>query len=390
MQVTKEESPLPASALEGVALTSSRRLLSLDVFRGITVAGMILVNNPGDWGNVYPPLLHAPWHGLTPTDLVFPFFLFIVGVSIVYALSTRREDPTQHGQLLAKILKRSLILFGLGLLLNLVPAFDFGSLRIPGVLQRIAVVFLVCALIFLKTNRRTQIYLLAGLLLGYWFLMTLVPVPGVGPANLEPTTNLAAWLDNLVMAGHMYSVTKVWDPEGILSTLPAIGTGLCGVLAGQWLRQSTEPATKVAWLFVYGCLAVVAGLVWDLAFPINKPLWTSSYVLYTAGLALNGLALLYWLVDVQGHKGWTTPFVIYGVNAIVVFVGSGLLFDLLGLIPVTGPAGEQISLTAYLYQTFFTPFFTPVNASLAWAVSYVLFWLGVLWVLYRRRIIIKV
>jgi predicted acyltransferase len=233
-------------------------------------------------------------------------------------------------------------------------------------------------------------YLLAGLLLGYWLLLTVVPVPGVGPANLEPTTNLAAWLDNLLLAGHMYPVTEVWDPEGILSTLPAIGTGLCGMLAGRWLRQPTEPATKVVGLFVYGCLAVIAGLVWDLAFPMNKALWTSSYVLYTAGLALNGLALLYWLVDVQGHRGWTTPFVVYGVNAIIVFVGSGLLFDLLGMISLPGPAGNPVPLPAYLYQTFFTPFFSPINASLAWALSYVFFWFVVLWVLYKRRIFIKV
>jgi predicted acyltransferase len=388
--ITKEKNEKPTATADGITLGASQRLLSLDVFRGITVAGMILVNNAGDWGNVYPPLRHAPWHGITPTDLVFPFFLFIVGVSIVYSLSSRRQDPAQHGKLLAKIFKRSLILFGLGLLLNLVPAFDFASLRIPGVLQRIALVFLVCSLIFLKTGPRTQAYLLAGLLLGYWALMTLVPVPGVGPANLEPTTNLGAWLDNLLLTGHLYSSTKVWDPEGILSTLPAIGTGLCGMLAGLWLRKPVEPATKVVWLFVFGIAAVVAGLVWDLVFPINKPLWTSSYVLYTAGLALNCLALLYWLVDVQRFTGWTKPFVVYGMNAIVVFVGSGLLYDLLTLISVTGPAGEQMLLPTYLYRSFFAPFFSPVNASLVWALSYVLFWLGVLWVLYVKRIFVKV
>jgi len=268
-----------------------QRLLSLDAFRGLTVAGMILVNNPGDWGHIYAPLEHAPWNGWTPTDLIFPFFLFIVGVSITFALGQSAGSGSQEG-VIGKILKRSLTLFLLGLFLNFFPKFDITTVRIPGVLQRIALVYLACSLIFLKTTPRQQLYILAGLLVGYWFLLTVVPVPGVGYANLEPTTNLAAWLDRIIITpAHVYKATKVWDPEGLLSTLPAISTGTLGLLVGTWLRSNRPATDKVAWLFTAGCLLTLAGLLWNGFFPINKALWTSSYVLLAGGLAMLGLAL---------------------------------------------------------------------------------------------------
>ena len=368
------------------------RLVSLDVFRGITVAAMILVNNPGDWGHIYAPLEHAAWHGCTPTDLVFPFFLFIVGVSIVYALDGARRQPEAHGRTMVRILKRSAILFGLGLFSALYPKFEFETLRIPGVLARISWVFLVCGVLFLKTTRRQQIGLLAFVLVLYNVLLQVVPVPGFGPANLEPSTNLGAWLDRLVFTeNHLWSQSRTWDPEGLLGTLPAVGTGLLGMLTGQWLRRKdVEPGTRVSWLFVAGGASVLLGLVWNGWFPINKALWTSSYVLYAGGLAMMALAALYWLTDIQGYRRFTTPALVYGVNAITVFFLSAIVFKTLNIIEIDGLEGTPITLRAWLYNTFFTPYFSPINASLAGAIVCVLIWLGILWLMYRKHIIIKV
>ena len=377
----------------GLQPVGTSRLLSLDAFRGLTVAGMILVNNPGDWGHIYAPLEHAPWNGWTPTDLIFPFFLFIVGVSITFALG---GSGNQRG-VISKILKRSLTLFLLGLFLNFFPRFDVTTVRIPGVLQRIALVYLACSLLFLKTTPRQQLYILSGLLVGYWFLMTVVPVPGIGYANLEPTTNLAAWLDRTIITpAHVYKATKVWDPEGLLSTLPAIGTGILGLLTGTWLRSNRPATDKVAWLFTAGCLLALSGLLWDGFFPINKALWTSSYVLLAGGLAMLGLALCYWLIDVKPgsrptYSKWVFPFVAFGVNAITVFFLSGLIPRVMSLIKVDGAGGSPVGLKEYLYQTAIAPLFAdPKNASLAGALTFVLIWFVILWIMYRKNIIIKV
>ncbi|GAB4045727.1 acyltransferase family protein [Spirosoma litoris] len=365
------------------------RLLSLDFFRGLTVAAMVTVNNPGDWGHIYAPLEHAPWNGWTPTDLIFPFFLFIVGVSITFALG--RTDGMEKG-VVGKIVKRSVTLFLLGLFLNFFPKFDITIVRIPGVLQRIAVVYLACSLIFLKTTPRQQVYIFCGIVLGYWFLMTVIPVPGVGYANLEPETNLAAWFDRTILTpAHVYKPAKVWDPEGLLSTLPAIGTGLLGLLTGTWLRSNRMAAEKIAWLFAAGCLLTLLGLLWDGLFPINKALWTSSYVVLAGGLAMLGLALCYWLIDVQHYKRGVLPFVAFGVNAITVFFLSGLIPRIMNLIHVTQPDGTEIGSKEYLYRTFIAPHFAdPKNASLAGALTFVLIWFGILWWMYRKNVIIKV
>lgn len=376
---------------------SPPRLLSLDVFRGLTVAAMILVNNPGSWSHIYAPLEHAEWNGCTPTDLIFPFFLFIVGVSISFALGSKKEH-TSHSKLIMTALKRALILFGLGLFLSLFPKVftdpvaAFETVRIPGVLQRIAVVFFISALIFIKTSAKTQLRLLIGILIGYWLIMTFIPVPGVGYANLEKETNLAAWLDRTILTeAHLWKEVKTWDPEGILSTIPAIASCIFGILIGSWLkRKDLENSYKISWMFSIGLMAVILGLIWDLFFPINKSLWTSSFVLYTGGLATMGLALCYWLIDVQGYKKGTKPFVVYGVNAITVFFLSGLIPRILNLIKVTMPDGSKISSREWVYQTYFTPYFAPVNASLAGAIAFVLIWMVILWWMYNRKIIIKV
>ena len=373
------------------------RLLSLDFFRGATVAAMILVNNPGDWGNIYAPLEHANWNGCTPTDLIFPFFLFIVGVSIAYAMGNNKTDPATHQKTIFKAIKRGLTLFALGLFLSLFPKVftdpiaAFQHVRIPGILQRIAIVFLISSIIFLKNSEKNIFRIMIILLAGYWAIMTFIPVPGVGYANLEKETNLGAWIDRgLLTEAHLWKSSKTWDPEGLLSTIPAIATGLFGVLVGVYLkRKDLDAATKIAWLFSVGCLAVALGLIWDLQFPINKQLWTSSFVLYTGGLATVILALCYWIIDIQQYNRFTKPFVVYGVNAITVFFLSGLIPRILHMIKLNQPDGSQIDLQAWLYSGF-TASLSPVNASLAWAVTFILFWLVILWVMYIKKIIIKV
>lgn len=377
-----------------------QRLLSLDFFRGLTVAAMILVNNPGSWGNIYAPLAHAEWHGCTPTDLVFPFFLFIVGVSIAYAMGSKKADEKTHKSTILKALKRGLTLFGLGLFLAFFPRnfsdFDFiaslKTIRIPGVLQRIGVVFFLSSIIFLKFSERNIFRIIIVILISYWALMTFVPVPNVGYANIEKETNLGAWLDRTILTeAHLWKSAKTWDPEGILSTLPAIATCLFGVLVGVYLkRKDLEPATKIAWLFSVGCLTTIFGLIWDLEFPINKSLWTSSYVLYTGGLATIVLALSYWIIDVNNYNRFTKPFVIYGINAITVFFVSGLMPRLVNMIKIKQPNGEEIGALTAFYKTFFVPYFSPINASLAYAIVFILFFYVILWIMYKKNIIIKV
>ncbi len=375
-----------------------QRLLSLDFFRGATVAAMILVNNPGNWAHIYGPLKHANWHGCTPTDLIFPFFLFIVGVSIAYAMGSKKDDPALHKEMIWKAFKRSCILFGLGLFLAIYPRIFFEPLatleniRIPGVLQRIGLVFFIATLIFLKNSEKNIFRIFIGLLVFYWIMMTFVPVPGVGYANLEKETNLGAWLDRSILTeAHLWKSAKTWDPEGLFSTIPAIATGLFGVLVGLYLKRKTvDPATKMAWLFSVGSIAVFAGLVWDLQFPINKQLWTSSFVLYTGGLATIILALCYWLIDIQRYTRFTTPAVVYGVNAITVYFLSGMLIRTLNLIKLQMPDGSEKGLQVWFYDEYYVTTFSPINASLLWAITQIAFWFVILYIMYKKKIFIKV
>jgi predicted acyltransferase len=370
--------------------TAPGRLLSLDVFRGLTIAGMILVNNPGTWRAVYPPLTHADWHGWTATDLIFPFFLFAVGVSTTLALTPRLERGESRLRLAGRAGRRAIILGALGLFLAGFPEFDLATIRIPGVLQRIAVCYLAAALLVLGARVRVQAAAMAGLLLGYWALMTLVPVPGFGAGNLGKEGNLAAYLDRALLGPHLWRAAKVYDPEGILSTLPALATTLAGVLTGHWLRASRTPAAKVVGMAGGGAVASGLGLVWAQWFPINKALWTSSYAMFSAGAALLALAACFWLVEIRQRTRWATPFVVLGVNAIAAFVLSTFVARLLILIKVAGPAGAPVPLHAWLYEHLFAPWAAPPNASLLFALAYVLVWLALMGVLYRRRIFIRV
>jgi len=370
--------------------TSPNRLVSLDVFRGITIAGMTLVNNPGTWSAIYWPLEHAEWNGWTPTDLVFPFFVFIVGVAIPLAFGRRVEDGGTKKDLYIKIVRRSLIIFGLGLFLNGFPYFHLADIRIPGVLQRLAVCYLFASIIFLNTKVRTQILITAGLLIGYCVIMTQLHAPGFAVGDLTKEGSLASWVDRVVFGPHVWKQGKVYDPEGLLSTIPAIATALLGVLTGQWLRSDKEPHEKVAGMFVAGAFCVMLGWSWNPFFPINKALWTSSYVLFTGGLALNLLALCYWLCDIKGYRRWAWPFIVFGVNAIALFVGSGLMVKLMGMIKLDLGDGTRTSSQGWIFEKAFLSWLSPINASLAYAICFILFWLFLMWLLYRKRIFIKV
>jgi len=361
------------------------RLLSLDAYRGLTIAGMILVNNPGNWSHVYAPLRHAEWHGWTPTDLIFPFFLFIVGVAVPFSFGKRLARGDSKGTLLRHVYLRSVILFALGLFMAAYPRFDLGNLRIMGVLQRIGLVYLLAASSFLYFGRRGRAWMAAGLLLGYWALLTLVPVPGYGVGDLSPEGNLGAYLDRMILGDRLWRGT--WDPEGLLSTLPAVATTLLGIFTGEWLSSDRAPGAKVIGLLVGGVIGIAAGLTWNLSFPINKPLWTSSYVLFTAGAGLLLLGFFFWVMEVKARQAWAKPLLVYGMNAIAVFVASGLLAKQMGLIRV---GSNEVPLKAWIYNEVLASWAGPLNGSLLFAVSYVLIWLAIMWVLFQRRIFIKI
>jgi predicted acyltransferase len=368
----------------------SGRLLSLDVFRGLTIAGMVLVNNAGNWNAVYTPLEHAKWDGWTPTDLIFPFFVFIVGVAVPLAFEKRKAAGGVQRDLYLKIFRRTALIFALGLALNAFPftADKLARLRVPGVLQRIALCYFFASLIFLKTKARTQAILAGALLIGYWAAMKLIAAPGFARGDLTTEGSLASWVDRTLLAGHTYR--PLYDPEGLLSTIPAVATAILGLLAGQWLMERREPLEKVAGLFVAGALCVILGYVWDGAFPINKALWTSSYVMFTGGLALQLLALCYWAVDLKGFRRWAQPFVVFGVNALALYVFSSLMMKGLTLIPAPKLDGSAGDLKTFIYERGFATWLSPINASLAFALAYVAVWWLLMLVLYRRKIFIKV
>lgn len=367
------------------APVATSRLLSLDVFRGITIAGMVLVNDPGSWEHIHWPLEHAQWSGWTPTDLVFPFFLFIVGVAITLSLGKRVETGGVTRDVYLKIIKRALIIFAIGLFLNGIPHFPLAEWRIPGVLQRIAVCYLIASLIFLNTSVRTQILIAVGLLLLYWIVVMTIPAPGYAAGDLTKEGSLPSFVDRVVFGKHVWAQAKVYDPEGILSTIPAVVTSLIGVLTGTWLRSEKSRIEKVAGMFVAGAVLIAIGWAWNPFFPINKALWTSSYVLFTGGLALQFLGLCYWLIDVKGYRRWAKPFEIFGLNAIALYILADLLANLLELIKV----GND-SLGGWTYDHLFSSWLSPINASLGFAIGFVLVCFFFMWLLYRRKIFIKI
>ncbi len=369
-------------------MKTSQRYLALDVLRGMTISLMILVNTPGSWSHIYAPLEHSKWHGCTPTDLVFPFFLFVVGVSMFFSFS--KYGNTLNSDSLLKIGKRTVIIFAIGLFLNSFPQWttDYSELRIMGVLQRIALAYGIGAVIVLASPRKYLPYIGAAILLFYWTLMYFLG--GTDPFSLEGNATMA--FDSAVLGvNHLYKGFGIpFDPEGLLSTIPAIVTVIVGFLVGSAVKD-TEKKKVPRQLILFSAAAIVAGLIWGLIFPINKPLWTSSYVLYTAGWTCLVLALLIWIIDLKGYSKWTSFFVVFGMNPLFIFALSGLWARIFGrLIKIAGPDGELISGSTWLYKQVFMPLAGELNGSLLFAIFHVLvFWL-IGYVLYRKKIFIKV
>ncbi|MBZ8180671.1 acyltransferase family protein [Oscillatoria salina] len=376
------------------------RLISLDVFRGLAIAGMILVNNPGSWAAVYPPLLHAEWHGFTPTDLVFPAFLFIVGTAMAFSLAKYTMGKKPKSDAYKQIIRRSLILFALGLLLNGssivmdwllndTPISELSNIRIMGVLQRISVAYFLAGLAILNLRKKWLLLLAAAILLLYWLAMIFIPVPGYGAGNLTPEANLAGYLDRVILgSNHLYKGGP-FDPEGLFSSLPAVVTVLLGYFAGDWIRNQPIQSRTSMGLLLLGIGSLILGWLWGFVFPINKQLWTSSYVLFSAGWALLIFAACYELIEVRRIRRWGFPFQVMGLNAIFVFVVSGLVVRLLYKTKI-GLGEDAPSMYTWIYETFFRPWAGDFNGSLLFAIASVLFWWSILYLLYRKGWFFKV
>jgi predicted acyltransferase len=356
------------------------RLHSLDAFRGATIALMVLVNTAGDGNHSYAPLKHSEWHGWTITDVVFPSFLWIVGVAMTFSLAKRQAEGVSRSRLFLQVLRRAAILYCLGLFLYGFPDFDLSTLRLLGVLQRIAICYALSAAIYLTLSVRAQIVCILGLLTAYWMLMMLVPVPGYGAGHLDVERNLAHYVDRMVLGAHNYASTKTWDPEGIVSTLPAIATAIFGTLAGRILRLRRDLSERTTWLFFAGSALIAIGLVCDAWLPINKKLWTSSFALFMAGLDFTILAMFVWVMDRLGYRRWTRPFEILGMNAIAIYVASEMVEELLRMAHWRDP----------IYRTVFVPLGSPENASLAYAAAYTLVMYLIAYGMYRRGWFVRV
>jgi predicted acyltransferase len=352
----------------------AERLSSVDAFRGLTMAGMVIVNNPGTWDAIYWPLEHAEWNGWTPTDLIFPFFVFLIGVSLTLSWQTQLVTP-------GRIFERGLLIICLGLFMAGFPFFSPTHWRIPGVLQRIGLCYLAAAFIYRRTrNGKVIAAIVAALLLGYWLAL-------VRFGDLTPDGNIGARIDRALMGGHLWRPT--WDPEGLLSTVPAIATALLGVLAGLWLKSAVQSERKVNVLALAGIAGMAAGQAWHALFPINKQLWTSSYVLLTAGAAAILLAACMYLIDIRGIRAWSGPFIVLGRNAITLFVVSGLIGKLLILIPVHERDGRRTVLQSLIFDYGFAWLGPPQIASLAYALLFLALMYGLCHFLYRRGIFLR-
>lgn len=351
--------------------TPSERLVSLDAFRGATMALMVLVNTPGNGNFVYAPLRHADWHGWTITDVVFPSFVWIVGVAIVFATARQLAAGASKMTIFRHACRRAAILFALGLLVYLFPHFDFSTMRVLGVLQRIAICYLAATGIYLTSGVRGQILWIIGLLGAYWLLML------QGDFTVEG--NFSHAVDRAVLGNHNYSQTKTWDPEGIVSTLPAIATALFGILAGHLLRLKRSLAERTTWLLLAGNLLILAGLILNIWMPINKKLWTDSFSIFMAGLDFVMMGFFAWWVDGLGHQKYVRPFVILGMNAIAIYMASELL----------DPVISEFPIKSGIYSAF-TAIVSPINASLLFAVSYTLLMFAIAYFMYRRKWFLRV
>jgi predicted acyltransferase len=384
-------------------MNSAQRLVSLDAFRGFTIAGMLLVNNPGDWGALYPQLAHAAWHGWTFTDWIFPFFLFISGLSMVLAIAAKHgdaeRDAATNRALLLNLWRRAATIFALGLFLNFVPAFDLSTLRIPGVLQRIGLCAALAAPLVLYGNWRVQLGALIAACAIYTGLMLYVPVPDangvIHTGSLEAGKDTGAYIDRLLLSGHLWAKAKTWDPEGLLSTLPAVSSLLAGVLTARAMRLNASGAEKTAWMLLAGLLALWVGQVMHSVFmPINKSLWTPSYMVFMTGWAWIVFGAFYWLMDMCQHvavreraRRLLQPFTIYGMNAIFLFALSSLVAKALNTLKIGEPA---IALKPWLYSCVKAFGLSPVNSSLAFALLFNLCFFGIAVLMWRKRWFVKI
>ncbi len=385
------------------------RLISLDVLRGLAVAGMILVTDPGTYSAVYWPLLHSQWNGVTPTDMIFPAFLFAVGIAITLSFSSRIRRGYSTARLARHVLIRSALLFLIGLAINGFPDYNLHTIRIPGVLQRIALCYLCGSILYLgilrafggeSTSRKPRVAVLASitilLLAGYWLLLKLVPVPGFGPGRLDSLGNLGAYLDRSIFGvRHLwaygttpgYGVT--FDPEGLLSTIPAIATLLIGILTGEWLRTDRSPGRKALTFAGVGLGLAITGYLLHPLLPINKKLWTSTFALFSGGVSLVSFSFLYWILDIKRWRWWTPPALVFGTNAILGFVLSSVITTLTDTIHITPEGGSAITFHTFAYRYGFATWLQPLHASLAYAIAIVILNLALICPLYRRRIFLR-
>jgi predicted acyltransferase len=407
---TVRQSSAALQSIETPEANSARRLVSLDVFRGLTIAAMILVTDPGTYNAVYPQLLHAQWNGITATDTIFPSFLFIVGVAITLSFASRLQRGDSRSTLAGHVFRRSVVIFVLGLAVNGFPDYHWQTLRLPGILQRIAVCYLFGALLYLlvfvdsrqneRSKARTETAILASvtvaILACYCLLLKFVPVPGFGPGRLDSLGSLPAYIDRVVFgARHLwaYGITPgagvTYDPEGILSTLPAIATVLIGILVGEWIRTRRSDRQKLVSLVLAGAVLLLAGWVLQPLLPINKRLWTSTFVLFTGGISILVFAFIYAIVDLRQSRWWNSPMLVFGTNAILAFLLSSLITSSLDHIHVAG-GGAAISLHKWLYRHVFATWLAPIHASLLYAIAIVLVNLVLVYPLYRKRIFLRV
>ena len=416
--------PIPSTTRRDATSAAERpavaRLTSLDVFRGLTIIGMLLVNDPGNTSAAYPQLRHSAWHGWTLADLVFPFFLLVVGITTHLSLHARADRGASDAALRRQILRRGALIFGIGLLLNWFPFYHYGAitghpastfldhlgtrlleLRFLGVLQRIGIAYVGAALLTYRAPTRRVVIATAIILVGYWALLTVVPVPGEGELGARlldaPARTLAAWVDRVTLdwsrwglGNHIWESSAVYDPEGLLSTLPAIATMMIGVLAGRWLGSQRPLGERMNGLFASGAILTIGGLAWGALFPINKNLWSSSYVLFTAGIACTTLATIMWLVDSRQWRRWTEPFVVFGTNPLTAYIGAELTAILFASTIKFRVDGRLRSAHELVYERLLASWLAPGFASLVYSLGFVALWYLLLRVLHRRRIIFKI
>jgi predicted acyltransferase len=379
----------------------SERLVSLDVYRGLTIAGMILVTDPGTYSAIYWPLRHAEWNEWTPTDMIFPSFLFISGVAMTFSFASRSARGETSGKIATHLVWRAVLLIVIGLVLNGFPLFHLHTLRIPGILQRIAVCYLGGGLLYLACSAktlRTKVSILTGVIFaifaGYWAMLMLIPAPGFGAGRLDSLGNLPAYIDRAVFGvNHLwaYGLTPgygvTYDPEGLLSTLPALTLLLTGILVGEWLREKSSPVRKALAILAVGIVLLLAGRLLDPLLPMNKRIFTTTFALFSIGFSMIAFSVCYWIVDMRRWRWWTAPALIFGTNAIFAFALSTMITSLFDLIRV---GSERLTLHAWGDSHLFLPWLSPIHASLAYALVIVGLNLTIVSILYQRRIFVRI